>query len=57
MRNTITCQKTKIARIFIWQRCIRDRYYTVIYDDKDQEKAFREEIHSEYYTLSYIRCV
>lgn len=29
-------------------------YYTVIYDDKDQEKAFREEIHSEYYTLSYI---
>ena len=29
-------------------------YYTVIYDDKDQEKAFRKEIHSEYYTLSYI---
>lgn len=29
-------------------------YYTVIYDDKDQEKTFREAVHSEYYTLSYI---
>lgn len=32
----------------------KNSYYTVIYGDDTDEKAFREEIHEKYYTLSYL---